>query len=197
MIESPEIRFFETADEFRSWLAEHHETAKEIWVGFWRKGSDHAGITWPQAVDEALCVGWIDGIRKRVDDESYKIRFTLRRKDSTWSAVNIDRVAALTAEGRMRPAGIAAFDARAERTSRQYSYETAARTLDPTMQRTLEASEQAWAFFQAQPAWYRRNATHWVLQGKREDTRARRLEMLIEDSERGIWIPPLRRAQPA
>lgn len=196
MIESPEIRFFETADEFRSWLGEHHETAKEIWVGFWRKGSDRSGITWPQAVDEALCVGWIDGIRKRVDDESYKIRFTLRRKDSTWSAVNIDRVAALTAEGRMRPAGIAAFEARTERRSRQYSYETAARTLEPTMQRTLEASEQAWAFFQGQPAWYRRNATHWVLQGKREDTRARRLQMLIEDSERGIWIPPLRRAQP-
>jgi uncharacterized protein YdeI (YjbR/CyaY-like superfamily) len=151
-------------------------------------------MTWSEAVDEALCFGWIDGVRRRLDDESYTIRFTPRRPRSIWSAVNIERVHALRSEGRMRPAGLRAFEARADERSAIYAYEQRrGAKLEPAQERRFRANAQAWAFFNAQPPWYRRNATWWVISAKKEETRAKRLETLIEDSANGRTIRPLRR----
>ncbi|HET9495869.1 MAG TPA: YdeI/OmpD-associated family protein, partial [Chloroflexia bacterium] len=150
-------------------------------------------ITWPEAVDQALCFGWIDGIRKSVDADSYMNRFTPRRPRSTWSAVNIKRVQELTEAGLMRPAGIAAFEKRTDDNSAIYSYEQRDARLDPEYERQIRANEAAWNFFQAQPPWYRRTASRWVMSAKREETRRKRLAALIEDSAHGRTIPPLTR----
>jgi uncharacterized protein YdeI (YjbR/CyaY-like superfamily) len=178
-----EPTFFENPADFRAWLERHHESEGELLVGFYKKGSGRASITWPQSVDEALCFGWIDGIRRGIDDESYSIRFTPRKPTSNWSSVNIARVAELTREGRMRPAGIAAFERRSEARSGIYSYEQRKTAkLDPVQQREFEANGAAWSFFQSQPPSYRRTATYWVVTAKREETRRKRLATLIEDS---------------
>jgi uncharacterized protein YdeI (YjbR/CyaY-like superfamily) len=178
--------FFATPDEMRAWLELNHDSATELWVGFHRKGTGLASITWPEAVDEALCFGWIDGIRKGVDDTSYMNRFTPRKPRSNWSAVNIAKVAALTQAGRMRPTGLAAFERRSDARSAVYSYEqrkTAA--FDADQEREFRGNEAAWSFFQAQPPGYRRTATHWVVSAKREDTRRKRLRTLIDESANG------------
>lgn len=190
-----EPTFFATPAEFRAWLEAHHDRAAELWVGFRRKGSGRPSITWPEAVDEALCVGWIDGVRKRVDAESYAIRFTPRKPRSTWSAVNVGRVEALAREGRMRPAGLRAFEARAAERTAIYAYEQTgdAATLDGEAEARFRARPEAWAFFQAQPPSYRRTATWWVVSARREETRRKRLETLIGDSAAGRRIAPLRR----
>jgi uncharacterized protein YdeI (YjbR/CyaY-like superfamily) len=168
-----------------------------VWVGLHKKGSGRPSITWPEAVDEALCFGWIDGIRKSVDDDAYAVRFTPRKRTSTWSAVNVKRVAELASEGRMRPAGLAAFEAREEAKTGVYSYEQRhAAKLDPAAERELRANETAWAFFEAQPPSYRRTAVWWVVSGKKEETRRRRLATLIEHSAQGGRIPQLRRPDP-
>lgn len=178
--------FFPTPAAFRRWLQRHHRSATELLVGFYRKDSGRASITWPESVDEALCFGWIDGIRRRVDAESYSIRFTPRRPQSTWSTINIGRVAVLTAEGRMRPAGLAAFGRRQERKSGTYAYEQRQHaTLGAGHRRRLRANRKAWTFFQAQPPSYRRIMTYWVMSARREDTRLRRLDRLIAASAAG------------
>jgi uncharacterized protein YdeI (YjbR/CyaY-like superfamily) len=151
-------------------------------------------MTWPESVDEALCFGWIDGVRKRIDAERYTIRFTPRRPGSIWSAVNVGRVAALTEEGRMRPAGLAAFAARREDRSGIYSYEQREQAVLPAAyEKRLRAERRAWKWFEAQPKGYRRDAIRWVMTAKREETRERRLATLIEASAAGRRIAPLRR----
>ncbi|MEZ4768791.1 MAG: YdeI/OmpD-associated family protein [Caldilineales bacterium] len=188
-----EPAFFATPDEFRDWLEEHHEAASELWVGYYKKDSGLPSITWPESVDEALCFGWIDGLRKSIDEVSYKIRFTPRRPTSNWSAVNIERVAVLTEEGRMRPAGLAAFSRRSEERSRLYSFEREHASLAAEEEDQLRAHPAAWEFFQAQPPSYRKAATHWIVSAKKEATRQSRLARLIEDSANGRTVPPLTR----
>lgn len=186
-------QFFPTAAELRQWLQRHHEEAAELWVGFYKKDSGRPSIDWPESVDEALCVGWIDGIRKRLDGESYVIRFTPRRSGSNWSAVNVRKMKRLLAEQRVLPAGIAAWKARKDEPA-GYSYEDRDKArLDAAYREEFEADETAWTYFQAQAPWYRRTATHWVMSAKREDTRRRRLGVLIASSRLGEAVPPLKR----
>ena len=193
-----EATFFATPREFRRWLAAHHASAVELCVGFYKTGSGRPSITWPESVDEALCVGWIDGVRRSIDEASYMIRFTPRRPRSTWSAVNIGRVAVLIAQGRMRPAGLKAFAERTESKSRIYAYEQGKHVaLDAATERQFRLHRAAWEFFQAQPAWYRRTASWWVMSAKKEATRAKRLATLIEASEAGRPIRELNRKKPA
>jgi uncharacterized protein YdeI (YjbR/CyaY-like superfamily) len=187
-------RFFATPDAFREWLVKHHERRTELWVGFHRRATGRASITWDEAVEEALCVGWIDGIRKSVDDESYAIRFTPRKKASSWSAVNVRRVEQLLREGRMRPAGLAAFEARTAERTGIYSHEQARVRLDPEYERELRATPAAWEFWQSRPPGYRRTATWWVMSAKREETRRRRLATLVDDSANGRTIALLTRS---
>jgi uncharacterized protein YdeI (YjbR/CyaY-like superfamily) len=183
--------FFATPEEFRAWLEAHHATETELLVGFHKKGTGRPSITWPESVDEALCFGWIDGVRKRLDDDRYTIRFTPRKLGSIWSAVNIQRVGELTAQGRMRPAGQRAFGTRDEGRSRVYSYERARAGLSAQDEAAFRANPQAWAFFQAQPPSYRKTAAWWVVSAKREETRGKRLATLIADSEQGRRIASL------
>lgn len=181
-----EATFFATPEEFRGWLAAHHADTGELWVGFRKVGSGRPSITWPQAVDQALCYGWIDGLRKGIDAESYRIRFTPRRPTSIWSAVNVARVAALTAAGLMTPAGIAAYEKRRADRTGVYSFERrAAAVLPPEYEAALRADPAAWTFWEAQPPGYRATATHWVVSAKREETRARRMATLVADSAAG------------
>ena len=190
----PAPLFFATPAEFRAWLAKNHEKADELWVGFYKKDSGRPSITWPESVDEALCVGWIDGIRKTIDAESYKIRFTPRKATSTWSAVNIARVAELTREKRMKPAGLAAFERTVGSEVRHLRLRaTAERGAHAAEEKQFRANAKAWKFFQAQPAGYRKTATWWVISAKREETRAKRLATLIEDSAAGLPIRQLDR----
>jgi uncharacterized protein YdeI (YjbR/CyaY-like superfamily) len=186
--------FFATPEEFRAWLAEHHETERELLVGFHKKGSGRPSITWPESVDQALCFGWIDGVRRRVDDDSYTIRFTPRKARSTWSAVNVKRMKELVEAELVAPAGVAAFERRADDRTAIYSYEQRkAAQLEPEQEQRFKADGRAWAFFEAQPPSYRRAATHWVTSAKREETRERRLTQLIEHSSAGRGVPPLTR----
>ena len=186
--------FFPAPASFRAWLEENHERAPELWVGFHKKATGKPSITWPEAVGEALCFGWIDGIRRSLGDESYMIRFTPRKPRSTWSAVNIARAKELVAEGRMRPAGLAAFEARSDDRSAIYSYEQRhAAKLAPDEEREFRANERAWTFFEAQPPSYRKTALWWVVSAKREETRTRRLRTLIEDSANGRKLRHLSR----
>lgn len=178
--------FFRTPADFREWLAAHAATASELVVGFYKTGSGKPSITWPESVDEALCVGWIDGVRKRIDDESYQIRFTARKATSIWSAVNISRVAALTAEGRMQPAGLAAFARRSEQKSKVYAYEQSAESeLSTSELAQFRKQKKAWTFFEAQAPSYRRQMIWWVISAKRADTRESRLVKLIAASAEG------------
>jgi uncharacterized protein YdeI (YjbR/CyaY-like superfamily) len=189
-----EPTFFTTPADFRAWFEKHHETETELIVGFYKKASGRPSITWHEAVGEALCFGWIDGITHRIDDESYTIRFTPRKPTSNWSAVNIQRVGELAAAGLMRPAGIAAFERRSEARSGIYAYEQRHEaSLEPEQEREFRANEQAWAFFEAQPPGYRQTAVYWVVSAKREDTRSRRLATLIDDSASGRRLRHLSR----
>ena len=190
-----DIKFFKTPSEFRAWLEKHHATERELWVGYYRKGSGRQGITWPESVDEALCFGWIDGIRKSVDAESYANRFTPRRPRSIWSAVNIGRVEELTREGRMRPAGLKAFEARTENRSAIYAYEQRGPGLPEPYAKRLRRNKAAWEFFQAQTASYRKLVSWWVSSAKKEETRLKRLGKLIEDSAAGRTLPQFTRAK--
>ena len=186
--------FFATPEEFRAWLAEHHEAETELVVGFYKKGSGRPSMTWPQSVDQALCFGWIDGVRRRIDDTSYCIRFTPRKPRSTWSAVNVKRMKELVEAGLVAPAGMAAFQRRGDDNTAIYSYEQRkAARLAPEQEQRFRANERAWAFFAAQRPSYRRAAIHWVTSAKREETRERRLTRLIEDSAAGRSVPPLTR----
>jgi uncharacterized protein YdeI (YjbR/CyaY-like superfamily) len=178
--------FFATPSAFRAWLGKHHGDTSELLVGFHKVGSGTPGITWPQAVDEALCFGWIDGVRRRIDEARYSIRFSPRKVGSTWSAINIRRVAALQAEGRMQPAGLEAHAARSAGKSRTYSYEQAKATeLAPELARRFRASGKAWTFFHEQAPSYQRKCIHWVATAKAAATQQRRLDALIENCARG------------
>jgi len=186
-----DVTFFETAEALRAWFDAHHATEPELWVGFHRKASGLPSVTYPEAVDEALCVGWIDGIRYRLDDTSNAQRYTPRRKGSTWSAVNTRRATELIAARRMRPAGLAAFEARVPEKTAMYSYERASAAFDAEQLARFREDAAAWAFFEAQPPGYRRAATYWVVSAKRPETRARRLETLLADSRAGRRIRAL------
>jgi uncharacterized protein YdeI (YjbR/CyaY-like superfamily) len=186
--------FFETPADFRAWLEANHESETELLVGFHKRGSGLPSMTWPESVDEALCFGWIDGLRRSLGDESHTIRFTPRRPRSIWSNRNVERVRVLTEEGRMRPAGLAAFERRSEDGTGVYSFDRKdepALTGDQT--RRFKANAKAWKWFNAQAPSYRRTATHWVSSAKKEETRERRLAQLIEDSAAGRTVPPLTR----
>lgn len=186
MLVSP--KFFKTPSAFRKWLEAHHANSKELWVGFYKKGSGKSSIDWPESVDEALCFGWIDGIRKSIDEESYMIRFTPRKPTSVWSAVNIGNVDKLIKENRMQPTGLKAFAARKENRSGIYSYEQRSAELVEPYLGKLKRNKAAWEFFQARPAGYRKQMNWWVVSAKREETRLRRLDQLIEDSAQGRTI---------
>jgi uncharacterized protein YdeI (YjbR/CyaY-like superfamily) len=186
--------FFAGPAEFRAWLEANHDTSSELWVGFHKKASGKPSITWPEAVDQALCFGWIDSVRRSVDDTSYANRFTPRKPRSTWSAVNVERVGELKKLGLMHPAGLAAFERRTRDRSGIYSYEQRHDAkLDEAHERRFRANKRAWSFFQSQAAWYRTAAIWWVVTAKKEETRLRRLARLIENSERGRTVPPLTR----
>ncbi len=178
-------RFFATPAAWRAWLEKNHKLESELLVGFHKKDSGKPSITWPESVDAALCFGWIDGVRRRIDDWSYSIRFTPRRPRSIWSAVNIGRVEELTRFGLMHPAGIAAFAAREEERSRIYAFEQKSAAFTASQERLLRNNAAAWEFFESQPPSYRRVATWWVISAKREETRTKRLQALIEDSAAG------------
>jgi uncharacterized protein YdeI (YjbR/CyaY-like superfamily) len=185
------VIYFASPEELRDWFDANHETADELWLGSYRKATGKPSVSWSDAVDEALCVGWIDSVRYRIDEERSAQRFTPRRAGSNWSAINVDKVAVLTSQGRMRPAGLAAFEARRPENTGIYSYEraVAAFTDDETAQ--FRANAAAWADWDRRPPSYRRSATHWVTSAKRAETRARRLATLIEDSAAGRKISVL------
>jgi uncharacterized protein YdeI (YjbR/CyaY-like superfamily) len=186
--------FFATPTDFRAWLDEHHRSGEELWVGFHKKGTGTPSITWPEAVDEALCVGWIDGVRKSLDAHRYVIRFTPRKARSNWSAVNIARMAVLESEGRLHPAGRAAFERRLPEKSGIYAYEQRGMAeLDEESLRLFQAEPAAWEFFQSRPAGYRRTCIWWVVTAKREETRRKRLATLIADSAAGRTLARLTR----
>jgi uncharacterized protein YdeI (YjbR/CyaY-like superfamily) len=177
---STDVTFFKTPAALRRWFAKHHASENALWVGFYKKESGEPSITWPESVDEALSVGWIDGIRKRIDDQRYKIRFTPRRRASVWSAINIARVEELKKAGRMRPAGLEAFAARRDNRSGIYSYEQRTADLPDPYAVALRANERAHAFFVAQPPSYRKLACWFVVSAKKEETRAARLAKLVQ-----------------
>jgi uncharacterized protein YdeI (YjbR/CyaY-like superfamily) len=183
-------KFFRTQAACRAWLERHHRTERELLVGFHHVGSGKPSITYPQARDEALCFGWIDGVRRNHDAMSYTVRFTPRKANSTWSRVNIGRVKELKAEGRMAPAGLRAFEARDPKRAELYSFENAARALDAASVKAFKAARRAWAWFETQAPWYRRTAARWVMSAKREETRARRLAELISSAARGERASP-------
>ncbi len=180
--------FFESPDAFRRWLESNGESATELWAGYCKRATGRPSMTWPESVDQALCFGWIDGIRKSLGEEAYAIRFTPRKRGSNWSTVNIARVGELTALGLMKPAGLAAFAARDDERSGVYSYERDKAALEPEQEARLRADAEAWRFWEAQRPSYRRVASWWVVSAKRPETRHRRLERLIADSARGVRI---------
>lgn len=192
-----EPKFFATPKDFRKWLEKNHDKATELSVGFYKKGSGKPSITWPESVDQALCFGWIDGIRHRIDDECYKIRFTPRKPRSIWSAVNIKRMGELIGEELVHPAGLAAFEKRDEERSRIYAYEREQVRLSPENRAKFKKNRKAWDFFQSQPLSYQKTALWWVASAKQEPTRERRLETLIRDSENGERLAQLRRTPTA
>lgn len=178
--------FFETPDDFRAWLEQHHEQEDVLLTGFYRVATGKPSMTWEQSVEEALCYGWIDGVRKRIDDEAYTIRFTPRRPGSHWSQKNIDSVQRLIEEGRMQPAGMATYEARSEENSARASFERDEEPeLSPELLARAEAQPDAWAFFRAQPPGYQRTLLHWVTSAKQTKTQMRRLDRILEVSAAG------------
>jgi uncharacterized protein YdeI (YjbR/CyaY-like superfamily) len=177
--------FFRSAADFGAWLDANHATAEVLLLGLYKTSSGKAGMTYKQALDEALAYGWIDGVRTGLDEERYTIRFTPRRPKSIWSKVNIKRAHELQAEGRLKPAGLAAFEARDEKRTQLYSFENAPRELDPAYEKTFKRNKKAWTFYQAQAPWYRRGTKWWVMAAKKEETRFRRLAQLIEGCGKG------------
>jgi uncharacterized protein YdeI (YjbR/CyaY-like superfamily) len=187
------LRGFTSPEEFRAWLETNHRTTKELLVRCYKTHAQEQGLTYRQALDEALCFGWIDGVRRAVDEDSFSVRFTPRKPKSKWSTVNVRRAKELEEEGRMRAAGSAAFAARDAGNSRRYSFEERPSQLDARSEKTFRANKRAWAFFRAQVPWYQRTSIFWVMDAKREETRARRLAELIGSSARGEPIKLLDR----
>jgi uncharacterized protein YdeI (YjbR/CyaY-like superfamily) len=187
------VTFFESAGNLRAWFEANHETAAELWVGFHAKGSGHPSITWTELVDQELCFGWIDSVRYRLDEQRSAQRVTPRRRRSVWSAVNIRRFQELEALGLVHPRGRAAFDARDQARSAIYAYENRATGLTAEMEEKFRTHSAAWEFYSGQAPWYRRTAGYWVVSAKREETRARRLQTLIDDSAAGRRLRQLAR----
>jgi len=184
---------FTSAARFSAWLRTNHGKATELLVSIRKAGSSAPGITYSEALDEALCYGWIDGVRRRIDDETFSIRFSPRKPKSIWSRINVAHVARLEAEGRMQAAGLAAFDAREERRTGVYSFEREPQELPPACTRQFRANKDAWDWYRKQAPWYRRVTTHWVLSAKNAETRDRRLAQLIDSSARHQVIGPVKR----
>ena len=180
----PEIKFFKSQPEFRRWLKANHGKCDELLVGFFKVGTGKPSISWKESVDEALCFGWIDGVRKSIDGERYMIRFTPRKATSNWSKVNIKRYGELKQLGLVMPCGAAAFE-RSSGKRRDYSYEQQPRKLDDAFEKILRKNKKAWEFFSAQAPWYQRVASFWVMSAKKEETRQKRLAKLVEDCESG------------
>jgi uncharacterized protein YdeI (YjbR/CyaY-like superfamily) len=189
-----EPTYFATPAAWRAWLEKHHGTHQELLVGFYKNDSGKPSITWPESVDSALCFGWIDGVRRRIDEVTYTIRFTPRKARSTWSAVNIKRVADLTSLGLMHAAGIRAFEARTEERSRIYSFEQENVAFEAARESAFRANSHAWKFFESQAPSYKRAATWWVISAKKEETKAKRLTSLMEHSAQGWTLPQFTRA---
>jgi uncharacterized protein YdeI (YjbR/CyaY-like superfamily) len=197
-VKEPLPQFFASPNAWRAWLDKNHAADQELWVGFYKRDSGRPSITWPEAVDGALCFGWIDGVRKNIDAVSYKIRFTPRKRRSIWSAINIKRARELSELGLMHAAGLAAFERRDGDRSAIYAYEQRqAATLPPEFEKQFRTNRKAWAFFQSQPPWYRRTSTYWVISAKKEETRLKRLATLIDCSARERNIPSLNRPSPS
>jgi len=196
MAASPKLTAFASATAFRSWLEAHHRDTSELVLRLFKKHASARGLTYREALDEALCYGWIDGVIRALDEDSFTQRFTPRRRDSRWSAANVKRAKELIAEKRMHPAGRAAFEARTGDAA-GYSFETRPVALPPALERRLRANAEAWAWWVSRPPWYRRSCSHWVLSAKREATRESRLLALIESSARGLSAPPLRQLDKA
>lgn len=187
-----EVSVFARADDFRAWLDAHHDSADQIWVGYFRKGTGKTAMTYPQAVEEALCFGWIDGLTYRIDDEVHANRFTPRRKGSSWSGPNIAKVAELKKAGRMHPAGVRAFEERDRRKDQPSLRDNPLRqALPPELARRMKAQPAAWTYWQAETPSYRRQAAFWIQSAVRPETRDRRLARLIEDSAAGRRVNPL------
>ena len=188
-----EPRFFATQSELRKWFQTHHQTETEIWIGYYKKATGIPSIDWPQSVDEAICFGWIDGIRRKIDEKSYKIRFTPRNPKSHWSAVNLAKVEKLLELGLMMPAGLEVYHKRDEKKSKQASYERQHIELDQQYEAKIRQNEKAWLYFENLAASYKKASIHWVMSAKNEGTRLRRLEILIQSCETEQKIPLLRR----
>ena len=190
---SPQPTFFATPAKWRAWLARHHATAPELVVGFYKKGSGRPSITWPESVDEALCYGWIDGVRRSLGEGAYTIRFTPRRPGSTWSAVNTRRVAELKKLGKMAPAGLKAFAGRIQSKTAIYAYEQDRKTaqLPPKYLREFRKNAAAWTYYRTKPPWYQHVTAWWIVSAKKEATRLKRLTTLIADSAAGRSIAGL------
>ena len=185
--------FFKSANELRKWLQRNHGKTSELWIGFYNVKSGKKGVTHKEAVDEALCFGWIDGIRKGLDEESYVNRFTPRKKNSIWSNINTKRINELIKEGKVHQAGLEAFRNRSEGKAGIYSFEQDSHQLSPDFERKFRANKKAWKFFTSKAPWYQRTSIHWVTSAKQEATRLKRLEILISDSAKEKTIAPLTR----
>jgi uncharacterized protein YdeI (YjbR/CyaY-like superfamily) len=192
-VSEPKPIFFTSPQEFYDWLEEHHEAETEVYVGFYKTHTGKRAMSWSEAVDQALCFGWIDTRTNGIDEDRYMQRFTPRRPGSNWSKINVEKVAKLKEAGLMRPAGLAAFEKRSDDKTGVYSFERENVALPPEYEAELRANAAAAEYFDARPPWYRRTAAHWVTSAKREETRLRRLAQLIEDSAAGLDVKPLRR----
>ena len=190
---APKPTFFPTPSDFRAWLEAHHDKFPELLVGFYKKDSGKPSITWPESVDAALCFGWIDGVGRSIDETSYTIRFTPRRPTSTWSAVNIKRVQQLKKTGLMHPAGLKAFAARSAKKSGIYSYEQRkSAKFTREQEKQFRANKSAWEFFRSQAPWHQRVTTYWVISARKEETKLKRLSVLIDHSHNRRTLPQLR-----
>jgi uncharacterized protein YdeI (YjbR/CyaY-like superfamily) len=185
--------YFNSPQEFYDWLQKNHASADEVYVGFFKQHTGKRAMSWSEAVDQALCFGWIDSRANSIDEDRYMQRFTPRKPGSNWSKVNVEKVARLIEDGRMQPAGLAAFEQRTDDRTGVYSFERGDAAFPPEYEEQLRANRAAAEYFEGKPPWYRRTATHWVVSAKREETRLRRLAQLIEDSAAGLDIKPLRR----
>jgi uncharacterized protein YdeI (YjbR/CyaY-like superfamily) len=188
-VATPTPRTFGSQAAFRTWLKKNHQSATELFVRIFKAHVADQGLSYAEALDEALCYGWIDGVRHRLDADSFSIRFTPRKPRSIWSRVNVGHVERLIKSGRMTKAGMAAWEARDEKRTGIYAFERPPAALSPAFTRRFRDNEKAWSWFQAQPPWYRRTTTHWVMNAKREETRERRLAALVDCCARGSRIP--------
>lgn len=186
-----DLIFFDTPNDFRKWLKENHDKKEVQWVGYYKVNTGKPSMRWEESVREALCYGWIDGLRKSIDEESYKIRFTLRKPDSHWSAKNIKMIEELIKEGKMETPGMEAYKKRQKKKSRQASYEQKNVQLKKEYEDQIRQNKKAWKFFQELAPSYTKSSVHWVMSAKREETRLRRLNILIESCEKEEKIPPL------